>query len=374
MQLCKLKSLLLLITFQFGVVSFLIAQQYLFIEAEGQQPFYLKRGGETYSSSGSGFIILSKLNQREIDLVIGFPNKIFPEVAFKIGPIQQDRGFALKQLEGKGWVLVDRQTSSLILGGPVVIKTTAVATTSTSTGFANMLSDATGDKSLLEKTALITTPSEKPLTANAKTKSNTAQAKSPTPAKQASKAPTLGIVRSYIQVDDSSLLRIAYFEKGAKNSWDTIIVEIEKKRKQPYITKPVAIDSTKEALSSKSSISNETTIDVPKQNVATDLSVGCSLSIALPKDLRELQRKMAKAATFELQLDLATKAFNEKCFTTKQVKELGTIFWEEQNKLTFYSRIKKQVADPSLYGELEQTFIQEASKKAFRDMLKKEQL
>jgi hypothetical protein len=374
MHLCKLKSLLLLITFQFGVVSFLIAQQYLFIEAEGQQPFYLKRGGETLSSSGSGFIILSKLNQREIDVVIGFPNKIYPEVAFKIGPIQQDRGFALRQLEGKGWVLVDRQTSSLVLGGPVDIKTTAVAATSSSTGFANMLSDATGDKSLLEKTALITTPSEKPLTANAKTKSNTAQAKLPTPAKQASKAPALGIVRSYIQIDDSSLLRIAYFEKGAKNSWDTIIVEIEKKRKQPYITKPVAIDSTNEALSSKSSISNETIIDVPKQNVATELSVGCSLSIALPKDLRELQRKMAKAASFELQLDLATKAFNEKCYTTKQVKELGTIFWEEQNKLTFYSRIKKQVADPSLYGELEQTFIQEASKKAFRDMLKKEQL
>jgi protease II len=87
-----------------------------------------------------------------------------------------------------------------------------------------------------------------------------------------------------------------------------------------------------------------------------------------------LQRKITKATTIEEQLEIAVKAFNEKCFTTKQVKELGAIFWEEQNRLTFYTRIRNYVADPSLYGELEQSFLQEASKKAFRDMLKKQQL
>ena len=87
-----------------------------------------------------------------------------------------------------------------------------------------------------------------------------------------------------------------------------------------------------------------------------------------------MQRKITKATTIEEQLEIAVKAFNEKCFTTKQVKELGAIFWEEQNRLTFYTRIRNYVADPSLYGELEQSFLQEASKKAFRDMLKKQQL
>jgi hypothetical protein len=113
-------------------------------------------------------------------------------------------------------------------------------------------------------------------------------------------------------------------------------------------------------------------LDSLKQPLAIDIAVGCSNPVALPKELKELRKKLIKATSFEAQLALAAKAFNEKCFTTKQVKELGTIFWEEQNKLIFFTRLRKYVADPSLYGELEQSFLQEGSKKAFREMLNKQ--
>jgi len=374
MRLCKMKSILLLFLFQLGIIPLLVAQHYIFIEAEGQQPFYLKRGGETFSSTGSGFIILSKLNQKEIDFIIGFPNKLYPEVAFKIAAIQQDRGFALKKIEGKDWALEDRQSLALIKGGPVDVKAASQSSPTSTAGFADLLADATGDKSLLEKSTLVTLPVDKPVVANTKPKTSTTVSKAPTVTKQPSKPTTLGVVRSSVQLEDSSLLRIAYFDKGAKNNWDTIIVEIEKIIKAPVVTKPLALETIPSVVSPNSSKLNDTILDAPQPSFAADISVGCSLPIALPKDLRDLQRKVSKATSFETQLELATKAFNEKCYTTKQVKELGTIFWEEQNKLIFYMRIRKLVADPSLFGELEQTFIQEGSKKAFRDMLKKQQL
>ncbi|MEY4727720.1 MAG: hypothetical protein RLZZ390_244 [Bacteroidota bacterium] len=366
------------IVFQFGIYSFLHAQHYIFIEAEGQQPFYLKRGGETFSSTGSGFIILSKINQKEIDFIIGFPNKLYPEVAFKIAAIQQDRGFALKKIQGKDWALEDRQTLGLIKGGPVDEKADEKAVSQSSAvstaGFADLLAEATGDKSLLEKSTLITLPADKPVVSNNKPKPNSTVSKTPTATKQPSKSTSLGIVRSYIQSEDSSLLRIAYFEKGAKNNWDTIIVEIEKITKTPLVSKALVQDKLPNSPTTISPIVKEVALDSPKQTMAIEIAVGCSNPIALPRDVKELQRKMNKASSFEVQLELATKAFNEKCFTTKQVKELGSLFWEEQNKLTFYSRLRKFVGDPSLYGELEQSFLQEGSKKAFREMLKQQQL
>ena len=357
-----------------GIIQLLVAQHYVFIEAEGQQPFYLRKGGDTYSSSATGFIILSKINTKDIDFIIGFPNKLYSEVGFKILAVQQDRGFALRQLEGKGWVLVDRQTASVIAGGVVDSRQTLSSTASSSTGFADLLADATGDKTLLEKSTIITVPAEKTVTIGAKPKPNIEAAKSQPSAKQPNKPASLGVVRSYIQLEDSSLLRIAYFEKGAKNNWDTVIVEIEKRINTLLQSKPLMLSNTPTSSPGLSSLSKEAVVDLPKKSAVVVESVDCSHPVALPKDVRELQRKIAKASSLEEQIELAVKAFNVRCFTTKQVKELGAIFWEEQSRLTFYTRLRKYVADPSLYGELEQSFLQEGSKKAFRDMLKKQQL
>jgi hypothetical protein len=369
-----MKSILLFILFQVGIIPLLVAQHYVFIEAEGQQPFYLKKGGDTYSSSATGFIILSKINSKDIDFVIGFPNKLYPEVSFRILAVQQDRGFALRQLEGKGWVLVDRQNASVISGGVVDSRQPLSSATTSSVGFADLLADATGDKTLLEKSTVIVAPTDKASAIGSKSKTNITTSKSQGNIKQANKTPALGIIRSSIQLEDSSLLRIAYFDKGIKNNWDTIIIEIEKRLETPFPHKPAILDFPANSSSRSSSSSKEAVIDLPKQSEVVVEPVDCSHPIALPKDVRELQRKITKARTIEEQLEIAVKAFNEKCFTTKQVKELGAIFWEEQNRLTFYTRLKNYVADPSLYGELEQSFLQAASRKAFRDMLKKQQL
>lgn len=376
MRLCKLKSFLFLVLFQCGMLSLAFAQHYLFIEAEGQQPFYLKKAGQTFSSTGSGFMILSKLTTSDIDLIIGFPNKIYPEVAFKITGLQADRGFYLKQLEGKGWVLVDRETTAVMLGAKVDAQQ-AQAIASSTGSFAELLADATGDKSLLDKTFIANTGDKAVVSngpTNAKPKTTTLNTKQDNAQKQVKRLGTLGTIRSYIQSEDSLLLKIAYFDKGIKANWDTIYVEIEK-----YINRPIqqlAVNELKEenslvdaggSMLSTSSLSPQ---PITKNRVALD----CIHPIAMPKDVRDLQKRLSKASSLDDQMILAEKIFSEKCFTTKQVKELGAFFWEEQSRLLFFSRIRKYVSDPSLFGELEQSFLQDNSKKAFRDMLKKQSL
>lgn len=374
MRCVTLKSILLYTLFQFGIFPMLFSQHYVFIEAEGQQPFYLRKSGETYSSSVSGFMILAKLKVQDTNFIIGFPNKLYPEVAFAIPALQQDKGYALRQKEGKNWVLVDRNNSTIITGGAVDSRQLLSSTTATATGFADLLADATGDKTLLEKSTFIGSTADKTPSVGLNTKTSSAATKSQGNLKQPNKTQSSNIVRSYIQQEDSSILRIAYFEKGGKNNWDTIIVEIEKKRIPTSLNEPSAFTNTKTVSPDAATVKIEDRQVAIQPDLKEVQQMGCNHPIALPKDLRELQRKIAKAPAFEEQMELSVKAFQEKCFTTKQVKELGVLFWEEQNRLNFYTRLRKFVADPSLYGELEQSFLQEASKKAFRDMLKKQQL
>ena len=56
----------------------LTAQHYIFIEADGQQPFYLKQGNTMVSSSAAGFLILPKIKAAELEFSIGFPKNIYP--------------------------------------------------------------------------------------------------------------------------------------------------------------------------------------------------------------------------------------------------------------------------------------------------------
>lgn len=56
----------------------LSAQHYIFIEADGQQPFYLKQGNKMVSSSATGFLILPKITASELEFSIGFPKIVIP--------------------------------------------------------------------------------------------------------------------------------------------------------------------------------------------------------------------------------------------------------------------------------------------------------
>lgn len=371
MRASKIKPILFLFALLFGHASNLFAQHYVFIEADGQQPFYLKKNGETYSSTGTGFVILSKLNTKDIEFVIGFPNNLFPEVAFKVNGLVRDRGFLLKQTDGKGWVLVDRSSAELISGGLVAAKTTFTAAPS-SVGFAELLVDVTGDKTLVDKSSLIFTPVVKPTTDNAKSKTTSPATKSPVGPKQINKPTGLGTIRSYIQSDDTFALRITYFEKGAKDNWDTIYVEIEKILEKASPRASAKIDLNAGTVVNLAAQDNESNKVIAATVSDLNPSADCVNPIALPRDIRELQRRISRAPSFDAQVEIAIKALSEKCYTTKQVKELGTAFWDEQNRLIFFTRARKWVVDPALYGELEKSFLQEGSVKAFREMMKKQ--
>jgi hypothetical protein len=79
-----------------------MAQQefYIFIQEPSRQPFYVRIGQESHSSSAEGHIILARLKDSVYNLYIGFP-RLRGEELFTITINRKDHGYELQNVNGK---------------------------------------------------------------------------------------------------------------------------------------------------------------------------------------------------------------------------------------------------------------------------------
>ncbi len=101
------------------------AQYYAYIEAEGQQPFYLRVGQKLYSSNAAGFLIVPRLDGSEVSVKIGFPENVYPEVAFTMTSAARDRGYSLRLVDGTGWTLTEKGNALQVKGQVIGISADA---------------------------------------------------------------------------------------------------------------------------------------------------------------------------------------------------------------------------------------------------------
>lgn len=365
------------------------AQHYIFIEADGQQPFYLKQGNTMVSSSAAGFLILPKIKATEMEFSIGFPKNVYPEVAFYVNGTDRDRGFQLKQMEGQGWSLFDRTNLEVIKGevpqsAPIEMKLPQKEEGS----FAQLLATATDDKSLLERIP------KKDSVEKASVNKSITKAGLPTFVVKSGLKDSLGTKDKVIlppisisaQMEDTGVKRLVYVEKTIKGTDDTIAVDIEKKKivaaiesfSQPKDGALIAPPSNVIAnpLVSPDTISHagKPTFDTDssKTNVqvskASPITV-CDRPIADYKDIRALQKKLLGIATDEDQRNYAVKAFGRKCFNTKQALEIGWFFVDETSRLQLFKALKPLIADKDSFGNLEVSFLKEENITAFRALV-----
>lgn len=383
------------------------AQHYLFIEADGQQPFYVKNGSMMVSSSASGFLILPKITTHEMTISIGFPKNTYPEVSFYISGTDRDRGFQLKRMEGQGWSLFDRSSLDFIKGEVASNSLLDMQLNKKSQGnFASLLAAATDDNSLLtpipKKDLAETTSSPKAILAPRPVNNESKQDK--IIGIHANKLPKLPMFSSSIQTDNALLKRLIYIETSPTGRPDTIMVEIEKvfsstqalisenkidkgvpslgsENIDPNIvnaTKQLDSSSGKQALSDVGPIAGSTDVvagigaghqkpmDSPSQLRKTNPIVVCDRPFADDKDLRLLRKKLLGMAAEDAQFIYTVKVFGQKCFNTKQALEIGWLFVDEGSRLKLFTLLRPLVSDPVFFRDLESSFFKEENIKAFR--------
>ncbi|MBX9785270.1 MAG: hypothetical protein K2X48_18450 [Chitinophagaceae bacterium] len=152
------------------MVSGLFAQlsHFVYLQSDNGQPFYIKYNSKIISSTSSGYIILSKLNDGIVEFSVGFPQSQQPEQKFQVKIDKTEKGYLIKNFADKGWGLFDLQTAAIVYAAtsqslPATNQTTAVKPADDP--FANMLSNVTQDSTVKtvtvkkeEKPVVIDTP------------------------------------------------------------------------------------------------------------------------------------------------------------------------------------------------------------------------
>jgi len=163
----------LLILFFCTLQTFGQQEYFIYLQTENSQPFYTRIDNKVFSSTGSGYLILSKLPDSITAITIGFPKNVFPEQQFNIPVNHKDGGYLIKNFGDKGWGLFNLQTASVImtLTAPEEKKKPEISGTRKNDAFSLLLANAVNDTAVLY--AAVKPPKPSPPIAVAEKKKDT---------------------------------------------------------------------------------------------------------------------------------------------------------------------------------------------------------
>ena len=375
-----------------------LGQHYFFIEADGRQPFYVKKADTLFSSNALGFIILSRNYQSELTFSIGFPQHKYPEIVFSLSAMDHDRGFQLKKLDQKGWVLFDRETFEIFESNlPVEVKKPEIAEPVGRSGseFGNMLAEVTDDKTLLDNTAIPISDGTKLASVDKspdkKTTSSLGNAKNNVAAKP------LSLSRVRLLSQDTSgqeSAKFIYVDQLSSKKSDTVQIEIEYPISKAatsiilldtihaviglvpgdtiitdslkYFVVPTAIEKDTSGV-----LLITSDLKVPEIESSAQDSVKAirSEKPATTQAIRRVLKKLLGISAVEDQFSYLQKIYSNRQYTTSETKEIGWFFVSEEERLRFFQLAVQSISDIENVHELQHVFLKEESLKAFKESI-----
>ena len=375
------------LTKTFSIIVFLMltalglkSQQthFIYIQSEDKQPFYIRFKEKIISSSESGYLIAPKLEQGQLNFTLGFPKNAWPSSSYSLEIESKDLGFQLKKVDELTWALYNIQTSDLL--SPVEVNKVSNQIIETSTDeFTNILAEVSNTPSVKQK--------------KINTENNSAGL--------ASNIDSSSIAKDNITID-SNVNEIIGVRVPVQTK--PIVTKEKKEKKSKIRLEPSNVkqdfsflDSTGRSLTYTIKegdtedhvvvfISYEKPLVFPKaepdsimlvaieqiitpENTQTQVQqvIRCS-SNAEDKDFLKLRRKMTQEDNEEKMIEVAEKAFKDKCYSTDQVRYLAVLFINEDNRLAFIRISVNYISDLSLFGTLQQLFNTEKNINSFKEI------
>lgn len=376
-------------------------QYFIYLQAEPEQPFFVKANSKVFSSTASGYLILTRLEDSTHDMTVGFPQNKWPEQQFKIAIRSKDHGFLLKYFADKGWGLVDLQTSSVQMAVASADKVVQPEQEQPVSAFTDVLSRAANDPSLREKPVPVSAPqnpvavqpvanpvSDAPPRQQTITPAVTVE---PEVRKDEPVAAPLPVVQEVIVPADykpSVITRksessttdgfgLTFIDEYADGTRDTIRILIPNQRSFASIVKDEPKDD-KKFLDVATDPSPAPTVIID-QPVAAPASRPAATAVvnrnycadtATESDFRKLRRKMASQTSDDDMVAEALKSFRTRCFTVMQVKHLGALFLFDAGKYKLYDAAYTHVKDIENFGALQSELTDKYYINRFQAMLR----
>lgn len=89
---------------------------FLYIQSENNQPYFIQWEGNTYGSNGKGYLFIPQLPNGKQDISLSFPGDQYGEYTFSFTVADKPKGFALRITQDGEWVLMDMVTRELLRG------------------------------------------------------------------------------------------------------------------------------------------------------------------------------------------------------------------------------------------------------------------
>ena len=282
---------------------------FVYLQTEPAQPFQVKMNGNSYTSSQSGYLILSKLIDTAYQVEVVFPAEKWPTQFFHLSVNQSDRGYLLKDFGDKGWGLMDwRSLKVQYSKKPIEISVAQNRAVEDSSDFATLLSLAAGDPSLRARSEVV---------------KDTVQKKSITPP----------IITSPIITPTTDVVKI-----------DSV--------KQPKLSEPEKVIQIDQTIPISTTITNPRCKNIPVQELVDSIA---RTLVALPSDTKRLLSM--------------SKHFQENCFTVLQIKQFCSVFKTEESKYDFLLEAWLYVTDRTHFEKLEIVFTNEELAQRFKAMI-----
>lgn len=443
-----------------GATSVAVSSQkvyFVYLQSESEQTFFVKMNEKIYSSSASGYLILSKLVDSTYTFSLGFPQNKWPEQKFSVSVNKKDHGYLVKNFGEKGWGLFDLQTLEVQMSSAASSKMESPVQTENKnvSAFTDILSKAADDPSLRDKPLQPKVEEKKPEAAvqeivkKEEIKKETKELPVEKPVETV-QTPVVKKEEPKAEIKESPAVKPA----------DTIEQPLVKKEetkteiKEPVITRPVEItpvapkneeikseikeqpvvkteevaavvhEEYKKSLVTKRSESSTTegfglvftddygngikdTIRIlipnpkpvavmikeePKEDkkfldisvapvkeeekkvieplISKSLSNTNCAEAASENDFFKLRKTMAAAEEDDDMISEARKYFKSKCFTVAQIKNLSTLFLNDDGKYKFFDAAYKYTSDAANFSSLQTELKDEYYTNRFKAMLR----
>lgn len=377
------------------MASVVLAQRtnFVYLQTDPQQPFFIKLNEKVISSSAAGYLILPKLTAGTYTITIGFAGGKLAEQKFDLQVQNSDKGYLIKQLGGGELSLFDLQTAALLPAASTKGATTAKLEKENVSAFTNALSKASADTTLLygkpkqevpaiakqEPQPVVTqpVPVQTPAAVTKEVKDTLLVVKETVVAEKETRAAVKETVTPVKEetvtvtetVKDAVVPPVIPAEKPAAVPAETAVLNSTIQRKTVTETGEGTIVVYEEAFENGSKelitiivppakeIFKETPVTTTQSPI---LKANICKNNASEKDFLAVRRKMVAKTNDEAMIEEAEKVFKTKCFTTTQVKNLGNMFLSNAGKYNFFAMAKSYVSDinnfPGLAAELKDNF------------------
>lgn len=389
----KMKKVLLSLIF-LGFIVTVSAQKvyFIYLQSESNQPFFVNMNDKIFSSTASGYLILSKLPDSTYRFKIGFSDKKWPEQDFAVSMNQKDHGYLIKNF-GEKWGLFDLQTMAVNMSASKSLERTIRSENKNVSEFTDVLARAADDSSLKEKPVDLVVSNEKIIPKSEVLKPTVLENSVTTDSLSNLKEKNSNKTEITRKNNDQETFEPSTVTKNSENSttagFGLVFIDEYKDGQKDTISLLIP-ESKKKATDSKKNPEQkmkfqETPSDVngdmnnsKKEMLPTDKSIiektklfvkNCSNS-ADDIDFFILRKRMATVNSENGMLDEAAEYFKLKCFTAVQIKNLGTLFLKEDGKYRFFEIAYPVVADKNNFPLLETEFKDEFFINKFRSLLR----